>query len=818
MSKHEHIGVAGLLHDIGKLYQRAYWSKAPADVQARHHAAYTDWFIDKHANLFKQAAIDTEWLRQTAKRHHNNQNTPSEYRPQSVDEWLVYYADNYASYERTDRDSHSTTSVPNTALKPIFSDIRLKMESQVTPATGYDLEPLRLSRHYPSQRTPNVRSDAYDTQLVEPLEKRLKSLGECQLTAPTLLMNLAGLLQESCSCVPSDTQGEPDVSLYDHLRLTSAFATTLYLYHQANNSLNIPSLKDETPAKFLLVLGDLGGIQDHIYRINRAPSGSGALAKRLRARSLEVSLSSEAFSAYILEQLELSPLQRIMSAGGKFYLLLPNTEPVIAILNNIKAQWQQHSQSGGASLSPHLAWHAFRADELKSKQQTSQGFAGILQAAHAALGKDKLQPFQHHLGQALLFPQALRPCAIYDNVPAERDEAGAISRQARRDEQIGRRLPKISHLSIDSQSNGDYNFPGISIRLGDEGAHVLRGQLDFSPASQSWEIRSLLGHLPTVGHARQALDISNLEYTRWLEHKNLLDDEDDLSSEDDRPLTFSEIAALSNGTAALGALMLDADHMGEIFQKGFAQTQSTGADSFISPSRIASLSRSLETFFAAEIAALIKRPELYAERLHFDQHKRYKCEYYPLIYTVYAGGDDVFLIGPWNVLLEFALDLNELYQQFTGRHKDFSLSAGFILSKPHLPVPKIAALAQSAEKAAKDSGRNCLTLFNTSVAWSDMSAVRSRAQELIRLLQLHHGALPRSIAYRLLGFHQLWKRWHEHDDPEGLRYKPQLAYLFRRSELQEHQAFFEPLFNHKGPEIKTLPAWLHWAIYQTRGE
>ena len=43
-----HLALAALLHDVGKLYQRAYWGSAPEGLSDRSHPAYTAWVIQQH--------------------------------------------------------------------------------------------------------------------------------------------------------------------------------------------------------------------------------------------------------------------------------------------------------------------------------------------------------------------------------------------------------------------------------------------------------------------------------------------------------------------------------------------------------------------------------------------------------------------------------------------------------------------------------------------------------------------------------------------------------------------------------------------------
>jgi CRISPR-associated protein Csm1 len=200
---------------------------------------------------------------------------------------------------------------------------------------------------YPGDQ-PWVNKDTYG-RLKERLEERLQSMAGLSLTKEALLLNLALAFQEALSLVPADTQSEPDVSLYDHLRLTAAIAHALWLYHRG-----APSVEDlrRDGKKFLLVVGDLGGIQGHIYRISGAETGVGGIAKRLRARSLEVSLAAETMALGILRSLGLTPLNRILGAGGKFYLLLPNTEEAQEALEEAQETWGRWALRRGEALYP----------------------------------------------------------------------------------------------------------------------------------------------------------------------------------------------------------------------------------------------------------------------------------------------------------------------------------------------------------------------------------------------------------------------------------------------------------------------------------
>jgi len=810
--------MAGLLHDIGKLYQRAYGNTPPPDYREEGytHQDYTAYFAQKF--------IADDELSEIAKRHHAGAKTPERLRPREDRplDWVVFFADNYASRERSGEDAAPSQAVERTPLISVFSQIQIlgkKAPERAYPFLSDGRVGLAPGLPYPTQPArANVSPDAY-RRLVEHLEARTAQATSLTTDLPALVANLNMAFLETLWPVPADTRGDPGISLYDHLRLTAAFAAALYAYHQAGE-LKVEAIRDESEAKFLLVGGDMSGIQSHIYRIKDA-QGQGGIAKRLRARSLEVSLAAEAMALGLLERLGLPPLQRIMSAGGKFYALLPNTEEAKQALEAHREAWEAWALEQGAGLIPVLDCVPFSPETLKT-----QGFAAIFQRLIERMAEAKLRPLK---SQTARFPdpfqnrqgQSRRPCAVCGVRPAQTDEPGAACVECIRDREVGTRLPRVQSLSATkTPARPYYRFPELAFDL-EAHAYALRGAADFTPSGAPWEFRPLLGHLPTVRDALDFLNKEDLEdYRAHLDERGV-DPEDDAPLSEDKPLTFSELAHLSQGAPYLGALMLDADRMGEAFARGFAHLKEP-----MSPGRIATLSRAIETFFTLEVGGLIQNAADYSEHLGFSAlEAETKARRYRLIYTVYSGGDDLFLIGPWDVLLDFALDLNALYQRYTA-HPGLSLSGGFVLLRPTTPVPMIYEAVRQAEEQAKargkapespSRGQGHLALFGQAVPWSALQGLAPWARWLMN--EHAHGRFPSALAYRLLKLH---RRFQEEEDPaRKMFYKPQLAYTLRNytdgEKFPGYRERLSQLLDHTRPEWAHLPVWVEWGLYGARG-
>ncbi|GAA6756169.1 type III-A CRISPR-associated protein Cas10/Csm1 [Thermus thalpophilus] len=796
------VALAALLHDVGKLLSRARWNERDEEMPDRTHTAYTARFIQSQAPLFQRAGLDPEWLARTASRHHEGWHNRPQYQPDTPEAWCVALADTHASQEREGEGGGSPPEVP---LQPIFARLRLQgREGEggvgLSPvhALGEGLVP---GAPYPETQ-PNVRKEVY-ARLLERLEGRLAAFHP--QNPQGLLMGLLSAFQETLSLVPADTQSEPDVSLYDHLRLTAAIAHALWRYH--GEAPSVEALRQDGE-KFLLVVGDMGGIQGHIYRIAGAETGVGGIAKRLRARSLEVSLASEAMALGILRAVGLTPLNRILGAGGKFYLLLPNTEDALEALKEAQAAWGSWALENGASLLPHLAWVAFRGEDFRR-------FPALLQRAHQALALAKLRPlpFLQATGEGVR--EALRPCAACGLRPAQKDEPGSLCLGCELEREVGGLLPKSDRVGFFAEEapRPFLRFPPFRVALGQGGFpkapfHTYRAQADFAPDGASFEVKPLLGHLPTVAQALKAKGVSPEEYRAWAQEEGLWEAEEGLAL--DRPLTFSELAHLSQGASYLGGLLLDADRVGEAFATGFRGEERDLA----TPSRIAALSRALEWFFSVEVLELMRNPSRYQRRLGWDDlEARRKEARYPLLYSVYSGGDDLFLLGPWDALLDFALDLAELYRQYT-RHPALTLSGAFLLFAPKSPVPQMAQALQEAEKKAKGAGRGRLYLFGQAVPWGELKGLRPWQEGLRRDLEADR--VSKAQVYRWLS---LWRRFAAAED-EGARmgYKPLLAYALRRLRERDEAAWkrYLTLLDHQDPAWVYLPVWVQWALYRER--
>jgi CRISPR-associated protein Csm1 len=177
---------------------------------------------------------------------------------------------------------------------------------------------------------------------------------------------------------------------------------------------------------------------------------------------------------------------------------------------------------------------------------------------------------------------------------------------------------------------------------------------------------------------------------------------------DGEPWDFEDYANHSGGgedqpgLPRLGVLRMDVDNLGLVFIQGlqFPEREGEGQEhrgwgdvirdqgkirrrAMASISRMATLSRQLNHFFSAYVPRLLEEPE-------FD-----RCQ------VIYAGGDDLFVIGSWDQLPGLARRIRHDFKAFCCGNPAFSISGGIILQRGKYPIYKGAQRAGNAESTAK---------------------------------------------------------------------------------------------------------------------
>lgn len=148
----------------------------------------------------------------------------------------------------------------------------------------------------------------------------------------------------------------------------------------------------------------------------------------------------------------------------------------------------------------------------------------------------------------------------------------------------------------------------------------------------------------------------------------------------------------------------DVDNLGLIFRRGLTDDR-PGRERIMTFAKTATVSRQLNAFYAVYLPILC-------------------AEQFRNVYTVFAGGDDFFLIGPWHETQRLAIKLEDDFKQFVALNPDIHFSIGMVMTKPAVPTRTLARIAEEALSEAKGQGKNRVTLYGQTVTWDQFRALQ----------------------------------------------------------------------------------------------
>ena len=615
---------------------------------------------------------------------------------------------------------------------------------------------------------------------------------------------------------------KPEVSLYDHSKATAAMAAALWRWHHAHQLETADSLKSGwNDKKFLLVQGDFFGIQNFIFA--EGGQTNKHAHKLLRGRSFQVALLAECAALKLLEALELPPTSQIINAAGKFLIVAPNTIAARQAVERVRKEFNdwclQHTYGEiGIGL----------ATTEASCNDFSRGNFGALQKKLF----EELDKAKHHrfdlcnTSAPAVFDGFLDQfdndvCQINGRYPADSAVSAkrdyALCKLADDQITIGEALTKKSRVLITRDTS---SLPNLSLdyfgwriafvpeeeisgkygQLANEQSLVRCWDFDLPEADgtvfHGYARRFVNTYVPRFDEVdAQAAD----KYDKW---------ESEAEFDREYPIkTLHHIACedrklLENGQwrGEIGLVTLkgDVDNLGALFQQGLEKPTFA---------KMASLSRQVNLFFALWFP-------------WFCEHGKdgQGVARYRNTYTVFAGGDDFFLIGPWQSTIQLA---GEIRQHFTKYmvNENITFSVGMVMTQPKVPAKQLARSAEAALEKSKahvekhipvgansvgansfaqpnesssnkfkptnpEPTKNAATLWNQTVSWSDWHALMvdraKKLQDLLDQAEDHGAPLSSGMVYSLLQLADKAEREKTGLYPEDSLWRSQLSYRTAR--------------------------------------
>jgi len=480
----------------------------------------------------------------------------------------------------------------------------------------------------------------------------------------------------------------------------------------------------------------------------------------LRARSLYVGLLSWLAARRVLEDVGLPSTSLIANAGGRAILLLPETPDTQERLRSSLANLDEwFVESIGGVLRLDIASSNVLSDADFSADRFSQTFRDLDRRLAAARYRVSVPNLRGGSGWSESGWIQSR-----ESLPIDRDEFnGELA-------QLGRYLPRAKYLSLDG---GDIGIGPVLSMIGYEVRfHETRPAsgrcfaLDVDDGDLSLPLFVTAKHVP-----RATADV--LQRLSRISRDERLEAED--APQENNLLTFEHLAGLASDEdgreipqAMLGALKADVDRLGTILGYGLGQRVSFG--------RLTSLARTLDLFFKGFLTRKLQ-------------------EQFPFVYTVFAGGDDVFLVGPWYDLVRLIGNLRGWFDRLTCGNPSLTFSAGLVFAGATTPVAHLAHVAEEALDRAKDNGRDRITIGSVTLTWAEFDKAMTLHRLLLSELRGHEGDRPslnRSLVYRLLQYAKQGRGHHpgrERPAPLDLKWRAQLSYDLKRNlpALSDHR-------------------------------
>lgn len=646
-----------------------------------------------------------------------------------------------------------------------------------------------------SQASPNEYS-----QLWQKLIDDFKHVKKLSFSEKTFTETFFFFLKRHLAYVPVSTK-QQYISLFEHLKVKAAIASCLKMVSNTNSSEPI-----------LILCVNISGIQSFIYNI-----ASNKAAKSLKGRSFYLKLLMDSLLQKIIDHkdIDVNIGHIIYNSGGKMYLLLPNIERVKkALLNLEKEIIENILQTHKNRLYVCMDWLTFGYDddlnlickEINTKLTKKNQLSQLWTALDNKASLKKLNKFKHLLlkqpekevepcsnkkqnKETLDFNYFFEPKAIdgYDTNQSDKETCLVT----------GELIPDMDLASKPEKYNLNHGYPnepkawvanvvkqqvdrGKELKDADyyitfhkeqtkkriallkdkaidpielEVFHYLKpDQAFYDDFIKDFEIKSahiarirLINNFRSLDKQTIGIRGSSFGFTYYGGNKQPLNkaghekNYHELAGEDEQ--------ADRRGFKRLGVLRMDVDSLGNIFAKGMENMQQFAAYS--------TLSTQLDLFFSGYLNALREQGKEDLENGFANW-----------IQILYSGGDDLFIVGRWDKVIEFAELIRKEFKAFIGDKEFPSISGGLTLVGGKFPIAKSAKYAGEAEKEAKKFGKtdkeeakkNAFCFLGETVSWDgEFECVKSLALLIEKWLKSEETGVSKSLIYKFYQFRKLKK-------------------------------------------------------------
>ena len=481
--------------------------------------------------------------------------------------------------------------------------------------------------------------------------------------------------------------------------------------------------------------GDISGIQDFIFSVK-----SKGAAKTLKARSFFVQAISENAIALIKKELGEDNVVVQYNGGGNFYLFLKG--------NDVPSKVEKAKEVINTQLWQKEISFVISLIEIP---QNEDDFRPIRKKIEERSRIDKLQKYKH-------FSKAFEPYeSIYNKTEDEKKE-----KELDRWKEFTKELVKAETWGVKESKNLDDR----------KSIYVYNKQIDAFQQSY------LIGgkgefEKPFKNSISNSIPIADSEFMKKYaklkdSYNSKIQEEESGSKEKETGITsnsiipfefLGEMAKERTGSAYLGVLKMDIDDLGAVF----------GSLGDISLNQ--KVSTAFKWFFEEHLLNVLQKGSLKYRHKDGEKWKDVTDEFYDNTYTVFAGGDDSFFIGSWDVIVQLAAqiqrDFDEFIEYLFSKNTDFkdaiqkmyvgkqlekkkiTLSAGLTIVNSKYPIVRLADEAEELLEKAKNKNalKNKICALGNIISWEEFEYAMELA-ETLRELILEEGE-SRALIYQV---------------------------------------------------------------------
>ena len=689
------IAKAALLHDIGKLCFRAGLTDDAANYPqfgAKWLAQFADETDENAQQLLRCVAF------------HRRQDFTGAGLAKNDLAYIIYLADTVAfGAERMERqNSKFNASLCLESVFNYFSD----NDTYKRYFLPKDMSAAR-EINYAVRDDITACADDYK-KILKIIENKLKQKSLMQMYPYELMQ----LFEDTLYYLPLTVREDlpRDISLFEHVKLTSALAVSIAQYFEAEGITDYAAVctvesleKMQDEPVFLMVSADITGIYGFLTTpASQAPLGG------MHGRSLYLEYFSQILAEELAYLFNLSRCNVIFAGGGHLYVIAPNTAFVRERIAGFEAyvnEWLLKNL--GTQLYVAFGYTECTSAEFVGRRLGSDIFARVdLQVENnkknrysAGVLEDLFNP-ESFINQS---SDAVECCMCHRPITAgDVGRKDGLCQFCRSLQDLGRAsfiddrvLAVCSNHAAGSAAMPGYLRP-IYLKL------VAAKDLEkFKAHNKVLRLYSAKGG---TDEKCPFLRLSRCDYFAK-------------DTKTGKVLDMEQLAARSmgetyTGVKRLGVLMADIDAIGMVLKAGFYRKDLPNPLQYLTFTRQAAMSGRLAFFFKVILNKIFRGDVQAASgkgQPLFRLFNRPK-QFWRNLHVIYSGGDNIFLLGAWDDVVEAAVDIYHAFAAYTNNKLAFS--AGIGMFTPDYPMEQMFIQAELLKKAAKNvPGTGKIALF-----------------------------------------------------------------------------------------------------------